>query len=670
MAATRLSLENLTAIPRVTGMVVSPDGRRVVLSVQSLSPNATRFVTSLWELPGDGSAAPRRLTFSDAGEANPAFLPDGSLAFTSARPDPTSAEGDAGGRLWLLPAGGGEARPLLSLPAPITAAAAAAAADTLVVRAALFPGSAGLGDDAARGRRRHQAGVSGVLHDSLPLRWWDHDIGPRHARLLRLRGVCSAEPPEVDELTPDAVVQLEGGEHVEDEVPFTVSPDGETVVATWLRPQPAGFRKAELVVLRAGERRPLPSGDLHVANPQIAPDGRRVVALAHDEGSPERCRRVVLWLCDLESGEAGPLGDDLPGWPEEPRWAPDGSAVYVLCEERMRRPVYRVDLATRRATRLTEEGAFESICPAPEPGRLYGLRSSPTSPPEAVRLETGGTVSALPTPGIPLDLPGAVTAMQVEDGDGTTLRAWLVMPPRASESSPAPLVLWIHGGPFSSWSSWSWRWCPHLLAERGYAVLMPDPALSTGHGQAFIERAWGTWGDRVMADLFTVLDAALRRPDLDPARTAAMGGSFGGYMAAWIAGHSDRFRAIVDHAGLWSLEQFRGTTDELDSWDHQFGLPEECPERYAAASPDRSAAAIRTPMLVTHGGRDLRVPISEALRLWTDLQRHGVPAQLLHFPDENHWILRPGNSRVWYEAVLAFLDHHVLGREYARPELL
>ncbi len=254
--------------------------------------------------------------------------------------------------------------------------------------------------------------------------------------------------------------------------------------------------------------------------------------------------------------------------------------------------------------------------------------------------------------------------------DGTRIAAWLVMPRDASPSHPAPLVLWVHGGPFSSWNAWSWRWCPHLLAERGYAVLLPDPALSTGHGAALVGRAWGEWGDRVMGDLFAVLDAALQRPDLDASRTAAMGGSFGGYMAAWIAGHSDRFRAIVDHAGLWSLEQFHGTTDEAEGWEHQFGTPESDPRRYAQASPDRSVAAIRTPMLVIHGGRDFRVPVSEALRLWNALQRHGVPAQFLYFPDENHWVLTPGNGRLWYETVLAFLDHHVRGEPLRRPDLL
>ena len=168
----------------------------------------------------------------------------------------------------------------------------------------------------------------------------------------------------------------------------------------------------------------------------------------------------------------------------------------------------------------------------------------------------------------------------------------------------------------------------------------------------------------------TIIEAAEARPDIDQTRTAAMGGSFGGYMANWVAGNTDRFRCIVTHASIWSLEQFRGTTDSAAYWDREFGTPERNAARYREHSPDRLADAIRTPMLVIHGERDHRVPIGEALRLWTDLKSRGVDAKFLYFPDENHWILKPSNARVWYETVLAFLDQHVLGKDWTRPSLL
>jgi dipeptidyl aminopeptidase/acylaminoacyl peptidase len=245
-----------------------------------------------------------------------------------------------------------------------------------------------------------------------------------------------------------------------------------------------------------------------------------------------------------------------------------------------------------------------------------------------------------------------------------------VLPSTAAAERPAPLLLWVHGGPMSSWNTWSWRWNPWLAAARGYAVLLPDPALSTGYGLGYIARAHRAWGARPYADIMAVTDATLARPDVDAERVAMMGGSYGGYMANWIAGHTDRFKAIVSHAGLWALDQMFGTTDHPMFWRPQFGDPLTEPEMYEKNSPHRHVAQIRTPMLVIHGNKDYRVPVGEALRLWSDLYWHGAEAKFLYFPDENHWILSPGHARIWYETVFAFLAQHVLGQEWQRPRLL
>ncbi len=228
----------------------------------------------------------------------------------------------------------------------------------------------------------------------------------------------------------------------------------------------------------------------------------------------------------------------------------------------------------------------------------------------------------------------------------------------------------MHGGPLGSWNSWSWRWTPWRLVAQGYAVLLPDPALSTGYGRAMVERGWGQWGGAPYDDVMALTDAALQRPDLDETRTAAMGGSYGGYLVNWIAGHTDRFRAIVTHASLWDLTQFAGTTDASYYW-----LREMTPEMAARNNPSAHADAIRTPLLVVHGDVDYRVPVGEGLRLWWDLcSRHDgvgdLPHRFLLFPDEGHWIEKPQNARTWYEAVEAFLAWHVLGGDWVAPDVL
>jgi dipeptidyl aminopeptidase/acylaminoacyl peptidase len=336
--------------------------------------------------------------------------------------------------------------------------------------------------------------------------------------------------------------------------------------------------------------------------------------------------------------------------------------------------VFRVDVQTAEITQVTgDDGAYTDLNPAPDGRYLYALRSAVDSPPAPVRIDLAADVAGpvpLAAPGGPLTLPGRVEEVEAAADDGQLIRSWLVLPETASPARPAPLLLWVHGGPMSSWNGWSWRWNPWLMAARGYAVLLPDPALSTGYGQQFIARGYHSWGDRPLADITAATDPVLARPDIDADRVAMMGGSYGGYMANWIAGHTDRFKAIVSHAGLWALEQMFGTTDHPMFWRPQFGDPLTQPEMYDANSPDRHIEQIRTPMLVIHGNKDYRVPVSEGLRLWWDLSRYGLDAKFLYFPDENHWILSPGNARIWYETVLAFLAQHVLGQDWQRPALL
>jgi dipeptidyl aminopeptidase/acylaminoacyl peptidase len=531
----------------------------------------------------------------------------------------------------------------------------------LAIKAQAFPSTAALDADAERAKQRKEAGVSALLFDSFPIRHWDHELGPRQPRLYRLQ-TADGGAAEPEDPVPDAGQALQEAE-------VALSPDGATLVTTWWRDAGAAFREVDLVAIGPGGRRTLGTG-ADFGAPAVSPDGRFVVAVREERGTPERAVDLTLWLIDLDTGEGRDL---LPGfdlWPGPPVWSHDAGAVYFVADERGHAPVFRVDVGTGEVARLTTEGCFSAPCPAPGGGVVFALCSSFRSPSEVVRIDPGGAVTGLPTPGLPLDLPGVVDEVWGRADDGTELRAWLVRPQQLTAARPAPLLLWVHGGPLSSWNAWSWRWCPHLLVERGYAVLLPDPALSTGYGHAFVQRSWGAWGEHAYTDLMAITDAALEREDLDASRTAVMGGSFGGYMANWIAGHTDRFRAIVSHAGLWSLEQFHGTTDLGPWWEHQLGDPYVDPSRYIANSPRGSIASVRTPMLVIHGLRDYRVPVAEALRLWTDLQRHGVPSQYLCFPDENHWILKPGNVGVWYETVLAFLAQHVLGEAWRRPELV
>jgi dipeptidyl aminopeptidase/acylaminoacyl peptidase len=606
------------------------------------------------------------------------------MLFLSARPGPPAGPDEAGSpdakgkrALWLLPRGGGEARRVTAPPGGITQLATAGGAALAAFTAPVLPDSTGTADDAARRKARADAGVTAILHESGPVRYWDHDLGPDQLRLqvttVQAGEGAGEEPGEPHDLTATPGRAL-------DERHFELTPDGRHAVTGWSVNDGSGGRRTEVAVIdtATGERRTLLSAaDTDFRTPRISPDGKSVLAIREQHETYDRPGHITLVVTPLDgaTSPAALLGE-LDRWPAEAVWAPDCSCVYFTADDRGRCPVFRVDLASGTVTRLVaDNGAYSQLCPAPDGDVLYALRSAVDSPPAVVRIDSArpGPPEVLPSPGTRPALPGRLAEIEAAAADGTPVRGWLVLPEGAGPAAPAPLLLWVHGGPYMSWNVWSWRWNPWLMAARGYAVLLPDPGLSTGYGQAFIARGHGNWGGLPFTDLMAITDTATERADIDAGRTAAMGGSFGGYMANWIAGHTSRFRAIVSHASLWALDQMFGTTDSPAEWRRQLGLPTTQPERYSANSPHLHAEAITTPMLVIHGDKDYRVPIGEALRLWADLSASpGRQADLkfLYFPDENHWVLTPGNATVWYETIFAFLAQHVLGQPWHRPDLL
>lgn len=664
----RFSVDTLLDLPRLSGLALSPDGEHLVVAIARRAADGKKFVSALWALDPDGRQPPRRLTRSEPGESAPAFLPDGGLLFTSTRPDAAAGEDgprkDAAG-LWLLPAGGGEASLLAGPPGGVDGVAVARNSGDVVFAAFSHPASDGWDADAEKEKARADAGVAAQLFTDWPIRYWDHYLGPRERHLHTAASPAADTELDHRDLAPQPGRRLDRAE-------FDVTPDGATVVTTRTSSaEDLRERRHELIAIDAssGEERVLASDDAWYWTPACSPDGRQVVCVREEDTRPEN---LTVWLVDLGSGEGRDLTPDLDLWPTSPVWAADGSAVFFTADQDGHTPVFRLDLGDGRVTRLAHEGAFSDLCPSPDGTTLFALRSLVTAPPQPVVLDAAAEDQqprVLQGPWT-VDVPGALERVSVEAADGTQIRSWLLLPEDASAQAPAPLTVFIHGGPLNSWTGWHWRWSPHVFSSRGWAVLLPDPALSTGYGQANIERGWGEWGTVVYDDLMRAVDGVVKRPDIDETRTAAMGGSFGGYMANWIAGHSDRFDAIVTHASLWALEQFHGTTDHGVLWEREFGDPYTDPSRYIAHSPNRFVGNITTPMLVVHGEKDFRVPVGEGLRLWTDLRRHGVEARFLYFPDENHWVLKPNNSRVWYATVCAFLDHHVLGREWTQPELL
>ena len=674
MAGEPFTVEAMVSLPRLSGLALSNDGARLVASVARPDAEGKKLVSALYEFDVESERFPRRLTRSATGESGAAFAPDGSLLFTSERPDPDAKPDDTRGEataLWLLPAGGGESRLVAGPPGGVEAVAVARESGSVVFAAGTHPGTENWEEDAEREKARKDAEVSAQLFEEYPIRFWDHYLGPRERHLQLIPAPVddnrAGSPTDLIQ-TPGRSLELAG---------FDVTPDGSTVVTgRWGDTDDVLERDLNLVAIdvSSGKQRTLADDKAWYEAPACSPDGRYAVAIRDGRSNPEEMSDNTLYLFDLMTGESKDLLAGFDRWPQGPAWSHDSESVFFTADDEGHVAVFGVEVAGGEVRRLTGEGAFSDLCPAPDGLTLYALRSRIAEPPHPVAIDLGDPASEPRSlgnfPELELDLPSRTERVSVRAQDGTRVPSWLVLPRDASPENPAPLAVFIHGGPVGSWNTWHWRWNPHVFVEGGWAVLLPDPALSLGYGIEALQRGWGRWGDVVYDDLMRAVDGAEGREDIDAGKTIAMGGSFGGYMANWIAGHTDRFRAIVTHASLWNLEAFHGDTDLGAWWEQEFGDPYEDSELYRKNSPHLHIKNIDTPMLVIHGELDYRVPIGEALTLWTDLKRHGVEARFLYFPDENHFILKPNNSRIWYETIQSFIDQHARGREWTRPDLL
>nr|WP_239580186.1 prolyl oligopeptidase family serine peptidase [Microlunatus panaciterrae] len=658
-------------------MALANDGTLLV-SVAQLDHKQTGYTSAWWKVDAQGRQPARRYTRSVEGEAAAAFLSDGSLLFTSKRPVPATGEEDGGdaGVIWCLPAGGGEAYVVARRDGGWQGIVTARDAELALFAAAVHAGVEDEKADAKKRALRKKKKVSAILHEGYPVRFWDHDLGPEEQRLFAVDLTASRVDgdgdfaPTADQLRnliPDAGRGIGSA--------GSLSAAGDVLVLDWQTARSRGEVVSSVIAVdvATGERTVLAEDDNYeFVGAVVSADGGLVACSRETPSTPDRAPDQQLWLIERASGEGRLLAENWDRWATPVTFSPDGRTLYVTVDEDGHGPIYAVDVATGGRRRLTEEGTFGSVVMSADGATLYAVRSSYLDPGTVVAIGTaGGELTELRAPTDYPELPGRLEDVETVAADGARVRGYLLLPERASAEAPAPLALWIHGGPLGSWNAWSWRWCPWLLVSRGYAVLLPDPALSTGYGRDFVQRGWGAWGAAPYTDLMAITDEAEKRADIDETRTAAMGGSFGGYMANWVAGHTDRFDAIVTHASLWNLESFGPTTDA--SW---YWAREMTPTMQQANSPHRFADRISTPMLVIHGDKDYRVPISEGLALWWALvsghdgDPRELPHKFLYFPDENHWILTPQHSIVWYETVLSFMESTVLGGNFVRAETL
>ncbi|HYC08779.1 MAG TPA: S9 family peptidase [Steroidobacteraceae bacterium] len=654
--------EDLVLLKRVSDPQVSPDGRFVVFVLRETDVNANKGHTSLWLLDlATAGAQPHRLTDATGSDSSPRWASDGrTLYFLSAR------SGSA--QVWRVRPGSTVAQRVTDYPLDVGSFKVSPRGELLALSMEVFPDCPTLGCTRERLDARAKDKASGRLYERVFVRHWDRwsDGTRSHLFTARLGSEGAAATPVDVSKGFDADIP---GKPFGGDEDYAFSPDGGSLafsarIAGRTEPWSTNFDVFE--VPADGSRAPInltASNPAWDAQPVFLANGD-LAWLAQDRPGFESDRFHIV----LRAARSGTVRSLTGGWDRSVAHlgaTPDGRALLASVDDTGQRSLYRVDPKSGVPTRLTTSGAVEDFSATRE--RVVFARADLGGPVDLYVVPLrGGHEQRLTA--FNQDLLGSRQMSEYEQfsfqgWNDETVYGYVVKPWGFDADKRFPVAFVVHGGPEVSMQNlWTYRWNAQVLAGGGYAVVMIDFHGSPGYGQAFTDSISRDWGGKPLIDLQKGLAAAERKyPWLDAGRVCALGASYGGFMMNWIEGKwPDGFRCIVNHDGLFDQRTMYYSTEELWFPEWEFGGPYYLnPQGYEQSNPADFVAQWHTPMLVIHGEKDFRIPYTQGIAAFTALQRRGIDSRLLVFPDENHWVLKPANSVLWYHTVLGWLDAHL-----------
>jgi dipeptidyl aminopeptidase/acylaminoacyl peptidase len=678
-----MTFEDMMSMKRLGETSVSPDGKWLAYSVTTVNLAQNSKTTELW-LQALAGGEPTKLAVAQAGDSGVQFAADGRrILFESSR----------GGsqQVWLAdfdPATGtsSNARKLTAISTEADNAKWAPDGHFVLFSSSVFPdcpaavpGDGGAGDKCNADRDAAQAAskVKAQIFTHLLYRHWNHFTGDKRSHLF----LVMVETGAVRDLTPNdphdvPPFSIEGGGG------FDISPDSKELAFTEnLDPEPATSVSASIFTLELTDSAAKPvklstsaGGNF---NPAYSPDGKYLAWRSQARAGYES-DKFRLFLYDRAGKTATDLMPAFDNWVDEFAWAPNSKAIYLASGREGQAPVTMVTI-DGGVSMIERDGEFSDLHPLNDGNTIVAAHMTMQQPSEAVavRMIAGVPLGKRTRPLThlndalltQLDLP-KMDSYWFKAADQTKLQGFVIQPPAFAPARKYPVKFLIHGGPQGAWGdAWSYRWNAELLAANGYVVVMVNPRGSTGYGQAVVDGVNGDWGGKPFSDLMLGLDYAEQHYSfIDKTRECALGGSYGGYMANWILGHTGRFKCIVSHDGLFDAESAFGSTEEdwFNLWEFKgrpwdyYGKPD--PENpFRKWSPSLSAKNFKTPTLVIHSQLDYRLDVSEGFQLFDTLQLLKVPSQMLYFPDEGHWVLKPENSQLWYKTVNDWVDQWTKG---------
>jgi acylaminoacyl-peptidase len=652
--------EDLIMLDRLSGLQVNSTGTHAVFAVRSTDLAKNRGTRSIWMKDLMDAGAPAvKLDISAQGAANVQWSADSKALYF------LSGDGSAGTmNLWRCDGAGRNAQPLTHLPLDIEAYRITPDGKGAVVALAVFPDCGGNEIDCTVDRQAAKRTGSGMVYDRLFVRHWDTWADGTRLHLFRIdfdNGRVTALTPGFDGDVPSKPFGDEGD--------FIISPDGRTVwfsarVAGKTEPWSTNFDLWSVPMGGGALTNHTASNPAWDAAPRLSPDGRTVAFKAMRRPGFE-ADRFALRLLDAATGRITPLAEAWDRSVDQLAWSRDGKSLLVTADEMGRHKLFRIDARSGAVTPLSSGGHIDDFAETPR-GFAY-LKSGLDSPsvlyasaPKAKQIDDGAMQLTQFNPQLREKRFGAFEQFSFKGWNDEQVHGYVVKPADFVEGRKYPVAFLIHGGPQGSFGEiWTYRWNAMSFAGAGYAVVMIDFHGSTGYGQAFCDAISQHWGDRPLEDLQKGWAHALKAyPFLDGDRAAALGASYGGYMVNWIASQwPEPWKALVSHCGVFDTRSMGYSTEELwfTDWENG-GSAFTHPERHDTFNPALHADEWRVPMLIVHGDLDYRIPVTQGIAAFTALQERGVPSRLLRFPDENHWVLKPQNSRQWYGNVLGWLD--------------
>jgi dipeptidyl aminopeptidase/acylaminoacyl peptidase len=654
------NVHDLVTMKRISDPQASPRGDRIAFVLRATDLAANRGRYDLWMVGADGGGLVQ-LTSDPASDDNPRWAPDGqSLYFLSSR--------SKSSQVWKLPITGGivgAPAQVTRLPLDVSSLTLSPDGSRLAFSLEVYVDCPTVACTKERLDRKEKDKASGQLYqgDAGFFRHWDVWSAGLRNHLFTLPASGEGEPVDLSRgMDADAPSRPFGGAEE-----WAFSPDGRTVVFTARvagREEPWSTNFDLYSAAADGSAAPrnlTKSNPAWDTQPAFSPDGKALAYLAMTRPGFES-DRFHIRLRDLATGRERLLAEPWDRSPAGIVFSPDGRTLYANATDVGQTPLFAIDVATGKVTKLVAKGHVHD--PRPAGDRIvYGLDTL-TSPVELFTMGRDGSgptqlthVNQEALAGVGM---GESEQFSFKGANGDTVWGWITKPVGFQPGKKYPLAFLIHGGPQGSFSNeFHYRWNPQPYAGAGYAVVTVDFHGSTGYGQAFTDAIRKDWGGKPLVDLQQGLAAALKRsPWIDGDRVCALGASYGGFMINWIQGNwPDRFKCLVSHDGTFDQRMMYYSTEELWFPEWEMGGPYwQNAALYEKHNPVNFVERWKTPMLVVHGGLDYRIPVTQGIAAFNTLQRKGIPSRLLYFPDENHWVLKPANSILWHDTVLAWLD--------------